>query len=168
VGTGGREVRKKSPRRRAAATMGSDRRRGRKEGALALSISRKRPMSGAGWRARKMRRKGAEERIAWSHGRQVNAARTRAGRSGRRRKISRRSSSVRENMVVAGEAGEVEVMVVAGEAGEVEVMVVAASAALVPVVAAVVVVADGDAAAAGSTLAIARVEWLERMAEIAR
>jgi hypothetical protein len=153
-------VRKKSPRRRAAATTGPERRRGRKEGALALSISRKRPMSGAGWRARKMRRKGAEERIAWSHGRQVNAARTRAGRSGRRRKISRRSSSVRENMVVAGEAGEVEVMVVA------------ASAALVPVVEAVVVAADGDdavaadgddAAAAGSSLAIARVEWLERM-----
>ena len=85
-------------------------------------------MSGEGWRSRKRRLKGREERTARSHGRLVKAAQTRDGRSGRWRKISRRSSSVRENTMVAVDAREVEV--------------VAAVAA--------VVVVDGAAAAASS------------------
>jgi hypothetical protein len=73
--------------------------------------------------SRKRRRKAGEERTARRKARQVKAAQVRLGRSGRRKKISRRRSSVRALMVVGAGGG--------GEGGSGEAMAVKARTAAV-------------------------------------
>jgi hypothetical protein len=70
------------------------------------SGSKKRPRRGGGRETLKERRKAGDERTAWRKVRQLRAARTRLGREGRRRKISRRRSFPRSITVVgAGGSG---------------------------------------------------------------
>ena len=96
-------------------TLGPERLKGANKRTLPSSTSRKIPMRGAGWRARKRLWKDREERTAPSHERQVSVARTRADRLGKRRKISRSWSWPSEDMVVVPSAAVGRVVVVAVE-----------------------------------------------------
>jgi hypothetical protein len=103
----GRRVRKKSEPQMAAVRPGSERgRSGRKAGVSDSKMWRNMPRSAGEWSSRKRRRKAGDERTARREARQVRAARTRAGREGRRRNISRRRSSPRADMVVGAAGGD--------------------------------------------------------------
>jgi hypothetical protein len=69
-------------------------------------MSRNRPRSGGEWSSRKRRRKAGDERTARREEWHVRAARTRVGREGRRRNISRRRSSPRAHIVVGSAGGD--------------------------------------------------------------
>jgi hypothetical protein len=70
-----------------------------------MKVSRKRASRGGPWTARKLRRKAGHEQTVRRNLRQAEAARTRLGRPGRRRKIWRSRSSPRSVMVVGAAAG---------------------------------------------------------------
>jgi hypothetical protein len=73
---------------------------GRKCRHLGAVVVEKKTTRGGGWNARKRRRNAGEKRTALRKARQASVARMRLGKEGRRRKISQRSSSLRECIVV--------------------------------------------------------------------
>jgi hypothetical protein len=108
------------PKKSAAMRPGSERReREGKTGTTSMLGSRKSAGTGGAWSTRKLRRKAGDERTARWKAQQEKAARTRLGRSGRRRKISRRRSSPR-SVIVVGPGGGAGGCSMADDCGELE------------------------------------------------